>query len=153
MVEHAEPVVTPEVTTILNDLISKTQDILDEGNKAKSISRLEDFINKSDLTDDKVEGLTDVEEAINEYRDVEKSGMTPEEYQEEKASMFEAIQDAVNALEVIAEEEVEPRLESVVDYDRRYTLEELREMARREGLSPSGSKKGIAARLIARGVK
>ena len=46
-----------------------------------------------------------------------------------------------------------PRLESVVDYDRRYTLEELQEMARQEGLSPSGSKKGIAARLIAKGLK
>ncbi len=46
-----------------------------------------------------------------------------------------------------------PKLESVVEYDRRYTLEELREMAKQEGLSPSGSKKEIAARLIARGVK
>ena len=41
---------------------------------------------------------------------------------------------------------------SVVEYDRRYTLEELREMARQAGLSPSGSKKEIASRLIARGV-
>ncbi|GAH45028.1 unnamed protein product, partial [marine sediment metagenome] len=37
-----------------------------------------------------------------------------------------------------------------VEYDLRYTLKELREMARQEGLSASGSKKEIAARLIAR---
>lgn len=42
---------------------------------------------------------------------------------------------------------------SVVEYDRRYTLEELREKARQEGLSASGSKKELAAKLIARGIK
>lgn len=46
-----------------------------------------------------------------------------------------------------------PPAVSVVDYDRCYSLEELREMARQAGLSPSGSKKEIAARLIAKGVK
>ena len=48
---------------------------------------------------------------------------------------------------------VKPPAVSVVEYDRRYSLEELREMARQAGLSPSGSKKEIAARLIAKGVK
>ncbi|HUX48259.1 MAG TPA: ParB N-terminal domain-containing protein [Dehalococcoidia bacterium] len=43
-----------------------------------------------------------------------------------------------------------PPAMSVVDYDRRYTLEELREMARQAGLSASGSKKEIAAKLIER---
>ena len=42
---------------------------------------------------------------------------------------------------------------SLVEYDRRYTLKELREMARQVGLSPSGSKKGIAAKLIAKGIR
>jgi len=50
-------------------------------------------------------------------------------------------------------EVAEPKLESVIEYDRQYSLEELREMARQGGLSPSGSKKEIAARLIARGIK
>ncbi len=40
-----------------------------------------------------------------------------------------------------------------VEYDLRYTLDELREMARQAGVSASGSKKEIAAQLIARGVK
>ncbi len=46
-----------------------------------------------------------------------------------------------------------PMPESVIECDYRYSLKELREMARQEGLSPSGSKKEIAARLIARGIK
>ncbi len=41
----------------------------------------------------------------------------------------------------------------VVEYDRQYSLEELREMASQAGLSPSGSKKEIAARLIAEGIR
>ncbi|KKN37285.1 hypothetical protein LCGC14_0765230 [marine sediment metagenome] len=61
--------------------------------------------------------------------------------------------EQANIVSPVTPEVVGPRLENVVDYDRRYTLEELREMARQEGLSPSGSKKGIAARLIAKGLK
>ncbi|MBA7529657.1 hypothetical protein ES705_21855 [subsurface metagenome] len=45
-----------------------------------------------------------------------------------------------------------PPAVSVVEYDRRYTLEELREMAKQAGLSASGSKKEIAAKLIGGGV-
>jgi len=56
---------------------------------------------------------------------------------------------------IIAPPAVKPEVlpMSVIEYDRQYSLEELREMARQAGLSPSGSKKEIAARLIARGVK
>jgi len=39
-----------------------------------------------------------------------------------------------------------------VEYDRRYSLEELREKAKQAGLSASGSKKEIAARLIAENI-
>jgi len=42
---------------------------------------------------------------------------------------------------------------SVVEYDLRYTLDELREKARQAGLSASGSKKEIAAKLKERGIK
>jgi len=40
-----------------------------------------------------------------------------------------------------------------VEYDLRYTLDELRDKARQAGVSASGSKKEIAAQLIARGIK
>lgn len=47
--------------------------------------------------------------------------------------------------------EIKPPAVSAVEYDRCYTLEELREMAKRKGLSTSGSKKEIARRLIKAG--
>ncbi|GAI40777.1 unnamed protein product, partial [marine sediment metagenome] len=46
-----------------------------------------------------------------------------------------------------------PILAEVVAYDRKYTLAELRKMCIAAGLSPSGEKKLLAARLIAKGVK
>ncbi len=46
-----------------------------------------------------------------------------------------------------------PVLAEVIAYDRKYTLKELREMCIEAGLSPSGEKKLLAAKLIARGIK
>ena len=45
-----------------------------------------------------------------------------------------------------------PILAEVVAYDRKYTLAELRKMSQEAGLSSSGEKKLLAARLIAKGV-
>ena len=44
-------------------------------------------------------------------------------------------------------------LSDVIEMDRTYTLAELREMCRKAGLSPSGHKKELAAKLIAEGVR
>ena len=44
-------------------------------------------------------------------------------------------------------------LEKCIEMDGKYTLKELRDMCREAGLSPSGHKKELAAKLIARGVK
>ena len=44
-------------------------------------------------------------------------------------------------------------LEKCIEMDYKYTLPELRRMCREAGLSPSGAKKELAAKLIARGVK
>lgn len=44
-------------------------------------------------------------------------------------------------------------LADVIEYDRKYTLAELKKMAIEAGLSPSGHKKEIAAKLIARGIE
>ena len=43
-------------------------------------------------------------------------------------------------------------LEKCIEMDGKYTLEELREMCREAGLSPSGDKKTLAGKLIAKGV-
>ncbi|KKK72052.1 hypothetical protein LCGC14_2907770 [marine sediment metagenome] len=44
-------------------------------------------------------------------------------------------------------------LSEVIEMDRNYTLAELKKMAVEAGLSPSGHKKALAAKLIAKGVE
>ncbi|MBA7576925.1 hypothetical protein ES708_18767 [subsurface metagenome] len=44
-------------------------------------------------------------------------------------------------------------LATCIEMDKKYTLAELRKMAIEAGLSPSGHKKELAAKLIAKGVK
>ncbi len=43
-------------------------------------------------------------------------------------------------------------LEKCIEMDGKYTLKELRDMCREAGFSPSGAKKELAAKLIARGI-
>ena len=69
-----------------------------------------------------------------------------------EAPFATAMEKAEDFARQARELEDKPPAVSVVDYDRQYSLEELREKARQEGLSPSGSKKEIAARLIEKGV-
>jgi len=47
----------------------------------------------------------------------------------------------------------EPILAEVIEFDRNHTLAEIKKMCVEAGLSPSGHKKEIAARLIAKGIK
>ena len=47
----------------------------------------------------------------------------------------------------------EPVLAEVIEFARDRTLEDLKKMCREAGLSPSGHKKELAAKLIAKGVK
>ena len=44
-------------------------------------------------------------------------------------------------------------LADVIEFDRDHTLAELKDMCVKAGLSPSGHKKELAAKLIARGIK
>lgn len=47
----------------------------------------------------------------------------------------------------------EPILTEIIEFDRNHTLEEIKKMCEEAGLSPSGSKKELAAKLIAKGVR
>jgi len=47
----------------------------------------------------------------------------------------------------------EPILTEIIEFDRNHTLAEIKEKCVEAGLSTSGSKKELAAKLIARGVK
>ena len=44
-------------------------------------------------------------------------------------------------------------LQAILDYDYRFTLKELREKCHELGIGPSGDKKELAAKLIAKGVR
>jgi len=44
-------------------------------------------------------------------------------------------------------------LAEVIEFDRNHSLAEIKKMCRDAGLSPSGHKKELAAKLIARGIK
>ena len=47
----------------------------------------------------------------------------------------------------------EPILAEAIEMDYKYTLEELKKMVREAGLSPSGDKKTLAAKLIAKRIR
>lgn len=87
----------------MEDRLAQLSDLLDEEKKAASLKRLEKAL--EGLDEDLIEGLETVRDAIKEYRGVEKAGMTPQEYQDEKASAFEAIGEAVNDLTLVEDEE------------------------------------------------
>ena len=80
--------------------------ILDEEKKTESIKNLEKVM--SGLDYDTYEGIEDVEGAIEEYRGIEKSGLSPEEYRDEKEAAFNAIEDAI---ESVVKAEIEEELE------------------------------------------
>ncbi len=95
----AEEKAEKESETIRETLSS----ILDEEKKSQSIKKLEKELAKLDY--DKYEGLEDIENSIEEYRSLERSGMSPEEYNDEKASLFEEITSAIESVEAVVEEE------------------------------------------------
>jgi hypothetical protein len=82
---------------------SMLSDLIDEEKKSQSIKKIEKVM--AGLDYDKYEGLEDVENAIEEYRSLERSGMSPEEYNDEKASLFEGITEAIEGIEAVVEEE------------------------------------------------
>ena len=99
--------------------------------------------------------LEDLRSAIADYHGITRAGLTPEEYQEEKESAFEATQEAVegldideDALESLEAPPVKSKREQILEFDYAHTLDELKKMAREKGVSPSGTKHAIIARLI-----
>lgn len=93
-------------------IIEGLQQAVDETKKADSIRRIERLLNRIDtemLDREIIVGLDDLQDAIEEYRGIEREGLTPEEYQEEKEAAFETITEAVNDLDIDedAMEEVE----------------------------------------------
>lgn len=98
--EKAKPAV-PKKPEGIEEQIAGLSDILDEENKAASIRALEKAL--AGLPE-QVAGIDEVTDAIRDYRDIERAGMTPEEYQEGKEGAWEAIVEAVEGLTTEEEE-------------------------------------------------
>ena len=100
-----------------HQVIESVQEATDETRKADSIRRIERIlarISTEILDREIITGLDDLQDAIEEYKGIERAGLTPEEYQEEKEAAFEAIAEAVDGLDIdedafesLEEEEIE----------------------------------------------
>lgn len=97
MIEFSGGQSLKEVLTT-KSILDTLQEILDEERKAQSIKKLEKAIEGMDA--DLVEGLDDVESAIEDYRSCERAGMSNEEYTDEKANLFDQIVSAVEDVEL-----------------------------------------------------
>jgi len=75
--------------------------LMDEESKSTSIRKLSKALEK--INTDKVEGVDEIKEAIEEYENITREGMTSEEYNDEKSSAFEAIGDAIDELALVEE--------------------------------------------------
>jgi len=101
-VKEEEPdMYSPEEITAAQSLLTQMQNSLQEDNKGPSLKKLRKLIDQSN--EDMFEGLADVESAIEEYQGVERSGLTPEDYAEEKSEAFQTIQEALDDLELAEE--------------------------------------------------
>lgn len=84
----------------LEGLIEELKDMMDEDNKARSITKLE---KRLAAIDENIFDISSVEEAIDEYKDIERTGKTVEEYGDEKAMAFDEINEAIDNIELIEE--------------------------------------------------
>jgi hypothetical protein len=109
MMEDEESPEEKKANASSENIRSMFSDLIDEDKKSQSIKKIEKMM--AGLDYDKYEGLEDVENAIEEYRSLERSGMSPEEYNDEKAGLFEEITSAIEGIEAVVEEETEEVLE------------------------------------------
>lgn len=90
------------------DMLDAIQSLLDESRKAESLRKLEAALGKLTPAQRRsIEGLDELIRAIKDYKDIQRKGLTPEEYQEEKESAWSEIEDRLDNLSV-EEEEVVP---------------------------------------------
>ena len=91
---------------VSEDFLDNLQSLLNEDKKTDSLKKLESALNR--LTPEQrksIDGLDDLEQAVKDYKDIQRSGLTPEDYASEKESAWGEIEDAVNNLSI--EEETE----------------------------------------------
>jgi hypothetical protein len=146
------------IRDIIQGTIDSIHEAIDEADKTASVKRIERVLGVIDPKILEAEVITDLEDlrsAIADYRGITRAGLTPEEYQDEKETAFDAITEAVNgldidedALESLEAQPVKTKREQIMEFDHAHPLNELKRMAREKGVSPSGTKHAIIARLI-----
>jgi len=70
--------------------------LMNSDNKAKSIDKLRSALDEIDQ--EKYDGIADVEAAIEEYESIERAGLTPAEYGEDRQTAFDEIDEAIDAI-------------------------------------------------------
>jgi len=94
----------PRPVRTLPEQIAEIKSLLDEERKGPSLGKLEAALNELTTVDrNSVEGLDDVEAAIENYKDIQRSGLTPEEYGQEKEAGWEEIETALEDMSVESE--------------------------------------------------
>ena len=98
-IEVARAPLQKEILSITEKVIAEWQTTLDDGKKSASLGKLESKI--GDVEEDVVEGIGDLRSAIDDYRDIKRAGMAPEDYALEKEEAWEAIREALDALQLV----------------------------------------------------
>lgn len=99
---NVEPIPPKPPEFDIEELKSRLSVLMDEGKKAPSIKALEKAL--AGVDEDRVD-VSDLEDAIQEYKDVTREGLTPEEYNDEKQAAFENVQEQIDSLEAIEGDE------------------------------------------------
>ncbi len=78
-------------------LIDRLLSLMNEDDKSKSIKALEKAL--AGLDYDQWTGLEEIEEAITEYKEITRAGISPEEYTEAKETAFDFIKETIEGIE------------------------------------------------------
>ena len=89
---------TKEEVIVQAKFLNGLPDLMNEEAKASSIKKLERTLDA--LDEDIINGIDDVRDSIEAYREIEREGLSAEEYADEKSSAFEDIISSIEGLEL-----------------------------------------------------
>jgi len=91
------------ITLSIRQIIDNITGTINPDNKAASANKIIKIIDNidPDIADNElISGLEGLKDAIDEYKSIEREGLTPEEYREQKESAYEEISSAAEELDV-----------------------------------------------------
>lgn len=92
-----KPTAKKKAKPVNEELIDRLLDLMNEDDKSKSIKALEKAL--AGLDYDQWTGLEEIEEAIAEYKEITRAGISPEEYTEAKETAFDFINETIEGIE------------------------------------------------------